>query len=78
MRKYLFNGSLISAAFGIIGVLRSTKNGPRDWRLVLSWVVTLASLASAVGDIRESTRAPEPSDGKSKTKKVKAKISMPK
>ncbi|HEY2642952.1 MAG TPA: hypothetical protein VGI56_04280 [Galbitalea sp.] len=51
MRKYLFSGSVLSAAFGIVGVLRNTQRGPRDWRTVLLWVAWGATLAAAIGTV---------------------------
>lgn len=51
MRKFLFNTTLLSAVFGGWGVLQSTRNGPRDWRLILMWVSWGATVAIAVGTI---------------------------
>ena len=49
MRKFIFNGSIISAIFGGLGVIQTTRKGPRDWRLILMWISWGASLAIAVG-----------------------------
>jgi hypothetical protein len=58
MRKFIFNGSMISAVFGGISAFRATKEGPRDWRTVLLWVSWAATIATAIGtviiDARES------------------------
>ncbi|KQQ27861.1 MULTISPECIES: hypothetical protein [unclassified Frondihabitans] len=51
MRKFLFNGAIISAAFSGFSALKATKSGPRDWRLVLLWVAWAASTAIAVGNV---------------------------
>ena len=51
MRKYLFNINLISAVAGGWGVLQTTRQGPRDWRLILMWVAWGATVAIAVGTI---------------------------
>jgi hypothetical protein len=53
MRKFIFNGSIISAVFGGLGVVQTTRKGPRDWRLILMWVSWLAALAIAVGTVVE-------------------------
>lgn len=53
MRKYIFNGAIISAIFGGVGVLQTTRKGPRDWRLILMWVSWGASLAIAIGTVIE-------------------------
>jgi len=53
MRKFIFNGAIISAIFGGLGVVQTTRKGPRDWRLILMWVSWGASLAIAVGTVIE-------------------------
>ena len=51
MRKFIFNGSILSAVFGGISALRATREGPRDWRTALLWVSWAATLASAIGTV---------------------------
>ncbi|MCU1470251.1 MAG: hypothetical protein JWQ39_1400 [Glaciihabitans sp.] len=51
LRKFIFNGSIISAIFGGISAVRATKDGPRDWRTVLLWISWLATIASAIGTV---------------------------
>jgi hypothetical protein len=51
VRKFIFNGTVISAVFGGISAFRATRQGPRDWRTVLLWVSWAATLASAVGTV---------------------------
>jgi hypothetical protein len=51
VRKFLFNGSIISAIFGGLSAFRSTRQGPRDWRTVLLWVSWAATLISAIGTV---------------------------
>jgi hypothetical protein len=53
MRKFIFNGAIISAIFGGLGVVQTTRKGPHDWRLILMWVSWAASLAIAVGTVIE-------------------------
>ncbi|MWB98256.1 hypothetical protein [Agromyces seonyuensis] len=60
MRKYLFSGAVLSAIFSGIGIVRSTVSGPRDWRLLLTWVAWAASLAVAIGTVAEDSRAQLP------------------
>lgn len=54
MRKFIFNGAIISAAFSGFSALRATASGPRDWRLALLWVSWAASTAIAVGNVRDA------------------------
>lgn len=56
MRKYLFNGRIIAAAFGAWTTIQATRHGPRDWRLVLLWLSWGLSVASAVGDVLEDAK----------------------
>lgn len=51
MRKFIFNGSILSALFGGISAFRATKQGPRDWRTALLWISWAATLASAIGTV---------------------------
>jgi len=57
MRKFLFNGAIISSIFGGFSVLQTTRKGPRDWRLILMWISWGASLAIAVGTVIEQANA---------------------
>jgi len=59
MRKFLFNTSVLSAAFGAIGLAKTTKRGPRDWRLILLWLSWGATLAIAIGTVIEQSRDAE-------------------
>lgn len=51
MRKFLFNGSIISAIFGGFTTIQATRKGPRDWRTIMMWVAWAATLAVAVGTV---------------------------
>ena len=53
MRKFIFNGSIISAIFGGMGILQATRRGPRDWRLILMWISWAATLAIDIGTVIE-------------------------
>ena len=59
VRKFLFSTSVLSAVFGAVGVIRTTRNGPRDWRLILQWIIWGASVAIAVGTVIEQSRDAE-------------------
>ena len=56
MRKFLFNTSVLSSLFGAVGVIQSTRKGPRDWRLILIWIAWACSLAVAVGTVVEDSK----------------------
>ncbi|UTT61688.1 hypothetical protein [Microcella humidisoli] len=60
MRRYIFNGAVIGAAFSAVGVINATRTGPRDWRLALMWVSWGISVAVAVGTVIEENRANDP------------------
>jgi hypothetical protein len=56
VRKFLFNGSVLSSIFSGYSVLQTTRRGPRDWRLALTWVAWLATTIVAVGTVIEDDR----------------------
>jgi hypothetical protein len=56
MRKYLFNGSLLSAVAGGWSIFQTTKQGPRDWRLILMWISWGLTIAIAVGTITKQAQ----------------------
>ncbi len=57
MRKFLLSPGIWTSAFGAIGVARQTKEGPRDWRLILMWVSWGVTVALAVGTVLEKDKA---------------------
>jgi hypothetical protein len=71
MRKFLFNGAMIGVVAGGWNILQATKNGPRDWRLLLTWIGWGLSVAVAVGnvvkDADEKALANRSSDEKKKS-----------
>jgi hypothetical protein len=70
LRKYLFNGVIVSSLISGIGALRQQRKAPADWRTVLTWASWILSFAVAVGTVRiESQKVDEP---KPKTKEEKA------
>ena len=59
MRKFILNTSVLSAVASGWGVVQTTRNGPRDWRLVLMWVSWGISVAVAVGTVIEESKEAE-------------------
>lgn len=57
MRRVIFNTAVLGAAAGVVGAIRATARGPRDWRLVLVWVSWGINVAIAVGTVVEERRA---------------------
>ncbi|GAA3610770.1 hypothetical protein LG314_09615 [Agrococcus terreus] len=57
MRKYLFNAGVISALTSAIPVVKSTRTGPRDWRLALLWVSWGVGVALAIGAVAQREEA---------------------
>lgn len=56
MRKFIFNGAIISAVIGLWTTIQSTKEGRRDWRVVLMWISAAISVVIAVGSVLEESR----------------------
>ncbi|MGN6742297.1 MAG: hypothetical protein ACTHJL_03220 [Amnibacterium sp.] len=70
LRKYLFNGVIISSLISGVGALRQQRKQPADWRTVLTWASWILSFIVAVGTVRiDSQHADVP---KPKTKEEKA------
>lgn len=59
MRKYLLNGAILSSVFGAVSVVKTTKQGPRDWRLALLWISWGINVAIAVGTVIEDNKTGE-------------------
>jgi hypothetical protein len=62
VRKFIFNGAILSAIFGGVSAYRATKSGPRDWRTALLWISWAATLASAIGTVIIDARQSELED----------------
>ena len=56
MRKFIFNGAIISAVIGLWTTIQSTKEGPRDWRVALMWISAAISVVIAVGTVLQESR----------------------
>lgn len=59
MRKFFFNGAVISATLGLWSTIRSSRNDERDWRVVLLWISAGISLAIAVGTVVQESKDAE-------------------
>ena len=53
MRKFLFNSAMIGVVAGGWNIVQATRHGPRDWRLVLTWIGWGISVAIAVGNVMQ-------------------------
>jgi len=51
VRKYVLSTGVIGALFGIIPVIRASRDKDRDWRLALVWASWLITAALAVAEI---------------------------
>jgi hypothetical protein len=51
MRRFLLNGSFLSALFSGFGLIRTTVSGKRDWKLGLMWASWLISLVVVIATI---------------------------
>jgi hypothetical protein len=56
VRKFLLSPGLWTSLFPVIGIARTTKDGPRDWRTVLMWVSWGIGVALAVGTVLDRAR----------------------
>lgn len=53
MKKFLLNGSFLSAIFSIFGLIKQTVSGKRDWKLALFWVSWIVSLVAIIATITD-------------------------
>lgn len=56
MRKFVFNGAVISAVIGLWTTIQSTRNGVRDWRVPLLWISAALSFVIAIGTVIEESK----------------------
>lgn len=56
MRKFLLSPGIWSSLFPVIGIVRATREGRRDWRTVLMWVSWGIGVALAVGAVLDKDR----------------------
>lgn len=56
MRKYILNGSVLSALVGGWSTMQTTRRGPRDWKLGLMWLSWAITVAIAIGTVIEDSR----------------------
>lgn len=56
MRKFIFNGAIISAVIGLLTTIQSTRQGPRDWRVPLMWISAALGIVIAVGTVLEESK----------------------
>jgi hypothetical protein len=57
MKRFLLNGSFISAIFSVFGLVKTTVSGKRDWKLALlwvSWILSLVAIIAAINDPDET------------------------
>lgn len=54
MKRFLMNGTFLSALFSGFGLIKQTVTGKRDWKLVLLWASWLISLVAIVATISDT------------------------
>ncbi|AGW41818.1 GTPase ObgE [Leifsonia xyli subsp. cynodontis DSM 46306] len=59
MRKFIFNGAIVSAAIGLFTTIQSTRSGVRDWRVPLMWISSAITLVIAIGTVVKDSQEAE-------------------
>ncbi len=49
--KYLTNLGVIGAVLGIFGVIRESRQMPKDWRIGIVWAIWLLGLVLAIAGV---------------------------
>ncbi|WGD38150.1 hypothetical protein [Lysinibacter sp. HNR] len=49
--KYLINGGVVGSLLSLVSTVKKTQNSPRDWRLILTWIIWGCTLAIAIGSV---------------------------
>jgi len=62
VRKYILNGSIISAVVSSWSTVRTSQAGPRDWRFFLSVAASLLTLAVAFGTVHVESKDQKDAD----------------
>ncbi len=52
--KYITNAGVLSTVFVGFGVLKQTRNMPRDWRRYLVWGSWISSLVMAIASVSKA------------------------
>jgi len=71
MRKFLFNSAMIGVVTGGWNIVQATRHGPRDWRLLLTWLGWGLSVAVAVGNVIKDADEKQLSSADTASKKKK-------
>ncbi len=56
MRRFLTSTAVLGSVVGVIGPIRATTKGPRDWRLALTWAAWGIGVAIAIGTVIEESK----------------------
>ena len=80
LRKYLFNGAVLTSLLSGLSSLRAQRKAPKDWRTWLGWLAWGLTTAVAIGTVRinsveetkpKSLRKPKTATGPNIVKKGK-------
>jgi hypothetical protein len=80
LRKYLFNGAVLTSLLSGVQSLRQQRGAPKDWRTYLGWIAWGLTTAVAIGTVRinsieeskpEALRKPKTATGPKIVKKTK-------
>lgn len=56
MRKFIFSSAMLSVLAGGWSTIRATRQGPKDWRLILMWLSWAIGAAIAIGTVVEEAK----------------------
>ena len=71
LRKYLFNGAIVSALLSGLSAVRRQRKAPADWRTALTWASWALTLIVAVGTVRINSLEVDDPSAKKRRKPAK-------
>lgn len=62
MRRFIFSSAMFGVLTGGWSVVQATRRGPRDWRLLLTWLSWALTAAVAIGTVMKESHDREIED----------------
>lgn len=71
LRKYLFNGAIVSAVLSGLSAFRQQRKNTTDWRTYTTWIAWALTLLVAIGTVRIGSQEIDDPAAKNRPKPAK-------